>query len=172
MRRGLLVSLMVCAGLAGGLTHAAQPAAPAQVPEKMPFDIPYGPSINIARALQVIAAAEAEAKKRDWKLAIAVVDPAGELVAFHKMDGTQVASVAIAQGKARTAARYRRDTRVFFNAMESGHPYIATLDRDLVASLGGIPLLEGGKLIGAIGCSGGTGDQDELACKAGAALVK
>ena len=76
----------------------------------MPFDIPYGPPIPADRAAKVVAAAVEEAKKspRNWKLAIAVVDPNGDLVYFYKMDQTQVASVAIAQGKARTAARYRR----------------------------------------------------------------
>jgi glc operon protein GlcG len=123
----------------------------------MPFDI-------LERAMQ----AAAEAKKHNRKLAISVVDPNGDLVLFQKMDGTQVASV----GKARTAARYRRETRTFFNAMETGHPYIATLDPTLVASPGGFPLMDGGKLNGAIGCSGGTGDQDAAICKVGAELIK
>jgi uncharacterized protein GlcG (DUF336 family) len=88
------------------------------------------------------------------------------------MPDAQIASIDISQKKARTAARYRRSTRLFFAAMETGHPYIATLDPTLTASAGGIPLVVGGKLIGAIGCSGGTGDQDEAACLAGAAKVK
>ena len=92
--------------------------------------------------MQAAAAAAAEAKKHNWKLAISVVDPNGDLVFFQKMDGTQVASAAISQGKARTAARYRRETRLFFNAMETGHPYVATLDPTLVASPGGFPLME------------------------------
>jgi uncharacterized protein GlcG (DUF336 family) len=135
----------------------------------MPFDIPYGPSITLERANQALAAAVAEAKKRNWKLAIAVVDPNGDLVAFQKMDGTQVGSIGIAQGKTRTAARFRRESRVFFNLMETGHPYVGTLDRSIVASPGGFPLMEGGKIIGAIGCSGATGDQDAVVCKAGTA---
>ena len=171
--RKLVLSLMLCAVVLIGLqAQAQQPAPPAQVPEQMPFDIPYGTTITLERAKPLIAAAQAEAKKHDWKLAIAVVDPAGDLVAFEKMDGTQLASVKISQGKALTAARFRRETRVFFNAMETGHPYIASLDPTLIASPGGFPLVEGGKLIGAIGCSGGTGDQDAVACKAGADLVK
>lgn len=173
MRKMLLMLLMVCgAVLVGTQVQAQQPAPPAPVPEMMPFDIPYGTTINLERAKQLIAAAEAEAKKHNWKLAISVVDTAGDLVAFNKMDGTQVASVLVSQGKARTAVRFRRETRVFFNAMETGHPYIGTLDPTLVASPGGFPLVEGGKLIGAIGCSGGTGDQDALICKVGADLVK
>jgi uncharacterized protein GlcG (DUF336 family) len=103
---------------------------------------------------------------------IAVVDTHGDLVAFARMDGAQLGSISISQGKARTAARLRRETRAFYNAFETGHSYVATFDPGLVASPGGWPLIEGGKLIGAIGCSGGTGDQDAAACKAGVDLVK
>jgi uncharacterized protein GlcG (DUF336 family) len=154
---------------------APAPAAPAAVPDQMPFDVPYGPAITADQAAKVVAAAVEEAKKspRNWKLAIAVVDPNGDLVYFYKMDQTQVASIAIAQGKARTAARFRRPSQVFFNVMQTptGN-FAATLDPTLVASPGGFPLVEGGKLIGAIGCSGATGDQDAVACKAGADTVK
>ncbi|MCC6776260.1 MAG: heme-binding protein [Hyphomicrobiales bacterium] len=161
---------------AGGSAWAQAPAAPAAaVPDQMPFDVPYGASITADRAAQVVAAAVAEAKKspRNWKLAIAVVDPNGDLVYFYKMDGTQVASVGIAQGKARTAARFRRPSGVFFNVMQTpAGAFAGTLDPTLVASPGGFPLVEGGKIIGAIGCSGATGDQDGVACKAGADTVK
>ena len=117
-------------------------------------------------------AAEAGAKKRNWKMNIAVVDTNGDLVYFLRMGGAQIASVPISQGKARTAARYRRPTQIFYNAFETGHPYVSTLDPTLIASPGGFPLVEGGKLIGAIGCSGGTGDQDALICKIGADMIK
>jgi uncharacterized protein GlcG (DUF336 family) len=120
-----------------------------------------------------MAAAEAEAKRRNWKMNIAVVDTNGELVQFERMEGAQIASGSISIGKARTAARFRRESRVFYNVFESGHGYISTLDPGgLVASPGGFPLVEGGKLIGAVGCSGGTGDQDAAICKVGADLVK
>ena len=138
----------------------------------MPFDIPYGQSIGLERARQVLAAAEAEAKKRNWKMNIAVVDTNGELVHFARMEGAQIASGTISIGKARTAARFRRESRLFYNAYETGHPYVGTLDPTLVASPGGFPLVEGGKLIGAVGCSGGTGDQDAAVCKVGAEVVK
>ena len=151
----------------------APPAPPSAggTPDAMPFDIPYGQSIGLDRAKLVVAAAEAEARKRNWKMNIAVVDTNGELVHFLRMDGAQIASVNISQGKARTAARFRRETRAFYNAFETGHPYVATLDPTLIASPGGFPLVEGGKLIGAVGCSGGTGDQDALVCKVGADVI-
>lgn len=150
----------------------ATPPSAGGTPEKMPFDIPYGQSIGADKAKQILAAAEEEGKKRGWKMNIAVVDTNGELVAFLRTEGSQIASVNISIGKARTAARFRRETRAFFNAYETGHPYIGTLDPTLIASPGGFPLVEGGKLIGAIGCSGGTGDQDAAICKVGAEMIK
>lgn len=164
---------MVCAALAGADARAQAPApAPTVVPEKMPFDVPYGTSINLERAKQVGAAAEAEAKKRNWKMAIAIVDTNGDLVYFLKIDSTQLASTTISQGKARTAVRFRRPSEAFFQAMETGHPYVATFDPTLVASAGGNLLVEDGRIIGAIGISGGTGAQDDVVSRAGAATVK
>src|SRR6266849_558154 len=153
---------------------ATPPAPPSAggTPDAMPFDIPYGQSIGLEHAKQVMAAAEAEAKKRNWKMNIAVVDTNGELVQFERMEGAQIASGSISVGKARTAARFRRESRLFYNAFETGHGYVATLDPTLVASPGGFPLVEEGKLIGAVGCSGGTGDQDATICKVGAEVVK
>jgi uncharacterized protein GlcG (DUF336 family) len=151
---------------------AAPPApTPAAVPEQMPFDIPYGPSIGLKHANRLIAAAEAEAMKHNWKMNIAVVGPEGDLIAFARMDGAQLASVDISHDKARAAARFRRQTKVFFDAVEAGHPFIMGL-RGVVPSEGGFPLVEGGRLIGAIGCSGGTGAQDGVTCKAAADTVK
>ena len=102
---------------------------------------------------------------------IAVMDAGGNLVAFKRMDGAQLASVAISEHKARAAVTYRHETKIFENGMQEGNlAYLATLD-GIIASRGGIPLIEGGKLIGAIGCSGGSGSQDEVVCKAGAATI-
>jgi len=182
MRRVMLASLMVCgAVLIGAQVQAQAPAAPTAptappaaggTADGVPFDIPFGTPISLETAKKMVAAVEAEAAKHRWKLNIAVVDTHGDLVAFARMDGAQLGSVGISQGKARTSARYRRESRAFYNAFETGHTYVATLDPTLVASPGGWPLIEGGRLIGAIGCSGGTGDQDAAACKAGADLVK
>jgi glc operon protein GlcG len=174
------VTLAACAVVAvssptlAQTTPAAAPAQPSAggTPDAMPFDIPYGMSIGLERAKEVTAAAEAEAKRRNWKMNIAVVDTNGELVQFERMEGAQIASGSISVGKARTAARFRRESRVFYNAYETGHSYTGTLDPTLVASPGGFPLVEGGKLIGAVGCSGGTGDQDAAICKVGAEVVK
>ena len=93
-------------------------------------------------------------------------------MSFKRMDGAQLASISVAEHKARTAAKFRRETKVFESGIQlTNFKYLATLD-DVIASRGGIPLVEGGKLIGAIGCSGGTGSQDEVVAKAGAALIK
>ncbi|MBV9563445.1 MAG: heme-binding protein [Bradyrhizobium sp.] len=153
-------------------TPAASPPSAGGTPDAIPFDIPYGQSIGLEQAKQVMAAAEAEAKRRNWKMDIAVVDNNGEIVMFERMEGAQIASGNVSIGKARTAARFRRESRVFYNQFETGHGYVATLDPTLVASPGGFPLVEGGKLIGAVGCSGGTGDQDAATCKVGAEVVK
>jgi uncharacterized protein GlcG (DUF336 family) len=132
----------------------------------MPFNLPFGAPINLEKAQALVQAAMAEANKRGWPEDFAVVDWGGNLVAFARMDGAQLASIAIAEHKARTAARYRRPTVAFENGVQKfGFNYLLTLD-DVIASRGGIPLVDGGKIIGAIGCSGGTGAQDEALCKA------
>jgi uncharacterized protein GlcG (DUF336 family) len=165
--------------VAGAALLAAAAQAQTQAPpsaggtaDGVAFDIPYGAPVSLETARKVIAAVEAEAVKHRWKFAITVVDTHGELVHFARMDGVQLGSTTVSQGKARTAARFRRETRTFYNAFETGHPYVATLDPTIVASPGGYPLIEGGKVIGAVGCSGGSGDQDAAACKAGADVVK
>jgi glc operon protein GlcG len=177
MRRipGLLAGVSLAVAVtAGAFAQQQQPSAavtaPAPVPEQMPFDIPYGTPINLEHAKQLADAAMAEAKKHSWKMAISVVDTAGNLVFFQKIDGTQLASVQISQDKARAAAEFRRATKLFQDAIDGGHPYVLSL-HGVVGSEGGIPLVEGGQLIGAIGCSGGTSQQDGAACKAGADLV-
>jgi uncharacterized protein GlcG (DUF336 family) len=173
--RVLTIVMLSAAMLAAGAACAQQPQQQQPnpldvVPDKMPFDIPYGMPISLDQAQAAIAASVAESKKRGWKLNVAVVDPGGSLIAFQRMDGAQIGSIAIAEHKARAAAKYRRETKLFENAVQNNIHYILTLD-DIIASRGGIPLVEGGKLIGAIGCSGATGSQDEVICKAGAAVI-
>ena len=164
------ILIAVSAMLMSFAALAQQPNPLDAVPEKMPFDIPYGTPISLERAEAAIAAAVADSKKRDWKMNITVVDSGGNLVAFQRMDGAQIASVKISQHKATAAAQFRRETKVLEAGIQNGLNYLITLD-GVIGSRGGIPLMDGGKLIGAIGCSGGTGSQDEVVCKAGAAAV-
>ena len=131
----------------------------------------YGSEISLDNAKKAVAAAAAEAKKNNWPLAISVVGPSGDLVYFEKMEGTQFASIKISQHKARVAATYRRPTKVFAELIGKGATALLTLD-DVIASPGGIPIVQGGKVVGAIGCSGATGDQDAQACQAGADALK
>ena len=174
MRRQILSSLLVGAAmLVSTELRAQQPAPPSldAVPEKMPFSNAYGAPIGAKRANAVIEAAAAEASKRGWPMNIAVVDSGANLVAFLRMDGALLASIPIAEHKARAAAKYRRPTKVFEEGIQkAGLNYLMTLD-DVIGSRGGIPLIEDGKIIGAIGCSGGTGSQDEVGCMAGAATI-
>ena len=174
MLRQILTSLLIGAAVLVGTELCAQPPAPPNldaIPEKMPFSNAYGAPIGAQRAQSLIEAAAAEATKKGWPMNIAVVDSGANLVAFLRMDGAQLASIAIAEHKARAAAKYRRPTKIFEDAVQKlDLKYILSLD-DVVASRGGIPLIEDGKIIGAIGCSGGTGSQDEAICTAGAAVV-
>src|SRR5450631_4492460 len=159
------VTLMVVGLLAAPAARAQQapPATPAAaaapanpldaIPEKLPFGMPYGAPISAQRAQAAIQAAAAEAVKRGWPLNIAVADSGGNLVAFLRMDGAQLASIAISEHKARASVKFRRPTRVFEDALQTrDYKYIMTLD-DAIASRGGIPLVEDGRIIGAIGCS-------------------
>ena len=142
------------------------------VPDEIPFDVPYGLPISLDRAQAAIHAAVAEAKKRNWKMNIAVADSGGNLVAFQRMDGAMLASIQIAEHKARAAATFRRPTKVFEDGINLMHlNYLLAFD-GVIASRGGIPLIEQGAIIGAIGCSGGTDSQDEIVSKAGAAVIK
>jgi glc operon protein GlcG len=145
MRRHAIARLaFVAVLLAAGAASSQQPPAndPADaIPDQMPFNIPYGMAIGIDHARELVAAATAEAKKRGWPMNIAVVDPSGNLVAFERMDGAQLASIEIAQHKARVAARFRRETRIFEKAINlSNVNSLITLD-GVIASRGGIPLV-------------------------------
>lgn len=169
--KSLSLALGACALVASSAFAQQQPSPLDNVPDKMPFDVPYGAPISLDRAQAAINAAVAESKKRGWKMNVAVVDAGGNLVSFVRMDDAQLASVQIAQHKARAAAMFRRETKAFESGIQNGLNYLITLD-GVIGSRGGIPLVVGGKLVGAIGCSGGTGSQDEVVCKAGAETVR
>ena|SRR5438045_4097008 len=134
---------------------------------------PYGASINAAEAKKIAALSVAEANKNNWKMAIAIVDIAGDLVYFEKMDGTQVASVNIAQDKARSSVRFKRPTKAMQDILAAGGAGVRFLAlQGAVPVEGGLPLIMGGNIVGAIGASGGTSDQDGQVAKAGADSVK
>ena len=158
-------------------TFAQVPPDPSNPNEAVPEAMsqpPYGEPINLETAKKVAAAAAAEATKRNWQgMCVSVVGPSGDLVYFEKHDNCQFASISISQHKARTAARYKRPTVVFERLVAKGpfFSYLTTLD-DIIASRGGNPIIVDGKIIGAVGASGGTGSQDDAISMAGVAGLK
>ena len=133
----------------------------------------YGTPIGVDNAKKVAAGAIAEARKNNFTMAIAVVDTAGNLVYFEKMDGTQTGSVNVSIDKARSAALFKRPTKAFQDIVAAGGVGLRILGlQGAVPVDGGIPLMEGGKIVGAIGASGGTSDQDAQCAQAGANLLK
>ena len=162
MRKFVVASVALC------VATLAAPAV-AQAPAPPPG---YGETVNLEQAKKAAAAAHEFAAKNGWAMAITVVGPSGDLVYFTKMDGTQYASIVISQHKARAAATFRRPTKVFEDrvATPAGVPAL-TLD-GIIASDGGIPIVVGGKMVGAMGCSGATGAQDGQTCQAGVNALK
>ncbi len=167
MRHPVLTSFVLCATLLIGAAANAQPA-PAAPAAPLPPTTPYGTPITLEQAKKAADAAEAEARKRNMFTAIAIVEPSGELVYFRKMDGAQYASIKVAQDKARSAALFRRSSKDFFDRMMKGDMSGLTL-AGAVASAGGIPIAVDGKIIGAIGTSGGA---DDPISQAGADALK
>ena len=159
-RRAFVVGIGASASGAIGIRHAL-----GQVQQ-------YGPAVNLEQARKAIAAGQAEARKSNWPVAIAVVDNHGALVALEKMDDTQIASIQIAIDKAVTSATYRRPTKALQDAIAGGGAGLRALTlRGASAVEGGIPIVVGGKVIGAVGVSGVTADQDGMVAKAAASAV-
>src|SRR3954467_3301587 len=168
MRRTLIAA---AASVLLAATAQAEMAAPTPAPAAAP-PAQYGqPGVNLEQATKAVEAAVAEAKKNGLLMAVAVVSNSGFLVHCSKMDQTQFASVQIAMDKAKAAATFRRPTKVFEDRANGGGPSVLSL-HGVVASEGGIPLMRDGKVIGAIGCSGGTSQQDGQVCKAGVDTIK
>jgi glc operon protein GlcG len=160
--RGLLVLGIGSVLVLGTPAFAQQPAPKPD----------YGAPITNEQAKAAAGAALAEAKKNNWRMAISIVGPAGDLVYFEKMDGVQLASIEVSQGKARTAVRFRVPSKVFADQYAAGNMVFMTFPEKPVASEGGIPIVVNERIIGAIGVSGGTGQQDGAAANAGATAVK
>lgn len=160
----LVRSLVAAVVLIGAWLALAAPAH-AQMPQ-------YGANINQEQAKKALVAAEAEARKNGWPMAIAIVDTAGQLVAFTRMDNTQTGSINVSQDKAVSAAMFRRPTKVFQDIVAKGGDGLRILGlRGASPIEGGLPIVVDGKIIGAIGVSGAASDQDGIVAKAGADTV-
>ncbi|WP_137718269.1 GlcG/HbpS family heme-binding protein [Methylobacillus flagellatus] len=152
----LTIILLLSLGL------AAQPSAQTR-PD-------YGPDITVEAARKIATAAVAACKANNWKVAVAIVNTHGSLVYYERMDNTQSASARVAVDKASAAAMYRRSTREFAEAVAGGNPAMMSLP-GVIALPGGLPVLSGDKIIGGIGVSGVTADQDEQCARAGLAAM-
>jgi glc operon protein GlcG len=161
---GMRISL----ALASGAMLAFTAGASAQQP--LPS---YGsPGVTLEQARKAAAAAEAEAVKNGWTMAVAVVSNEGSLIYFGRMEDTQFGSSDVAIRKAKAAAEFRRPTKVFADAVMGSPPVLPILTLGAIAVQGGLPVFANGKVIGGIGCSGGTAPQDEQVCKAGLEAIK
>jgi glc operon protein GlcG len=158
--RILQVILLLVGAALGGASYAQQ------IPG------PYGSPVTLAQARAIVDAAHIEAKARNATMAFAVVLPSGEPILLEVMDGTQSASISVAPAKARTAARYRRSTKVFADAVAAGNGVALTTLQDVIAFEGGLPILADGRVIGAFGVSGGTTAQDAEVAAAAIAAAK
>ena len=137
-----------------------------------PPSTPYGAPIDIAAAKKAMAAAEAEATKNNWGVAIAIVDSGANLVMLQRLNNAQLSSVRIAEQKARTAAEFRRPTKVFEDAVAGGGIGLRVLTFGASVAEGGVPIVSGGKVIGAIGVSGVQSQQDAQVAQAGADALR
>ena len=134
---------------------------------------PYGQSISVEDAKKAAALVVAEAKKNNWTMAVAIVDPSGNLVYYEKMDNTQLGSANISVDKARSAALFKRPTKAFQDALATGGENLRILRlQGTIPVEGGFPLLLDGKIVGGIGVSGATSAQDAQCAKAGADVFK
>ena len=160
-----IAAACVLALLAIGPAAAQQPTPPMQPA--------YGPPIALETAKKVMAAAELEAVKNNWSVVICIIDSGGNMVMLHRFDNVQLASIDIAEGKARTALRFRRDTKALDDAIASGGAGLRLLAlRDVTPIEGGLPIMLDGKVVGAIGVSGVLSSQDSQIGRAGIAALK
>lgn len=147
--------------------------ADCQTPLPPPPQLPYGLPISTRDAKIVAAAAVSEARSNGWNMAIAIVDGGGHLVYFEKMQDTQIGSIELSIEKAKTSALFRRPTKFFQDAVAAGGANLRVLRlTGTIPNEGGVPIVVGGKLIGAIGISGGSGEQDGQVARSGAAALK
>jgi glc operon protein GlcG len=148
------------------MSNAQSPGTPAIAAPASPT--PYGPPISLNDAKRVAAAAEAEALAHGWPMVIAIFDSTGHLVLLHRIDQSNLGAVALAQRKAETSVRFRRATKVFEEMVANGGMRLLSIASDIMAIEGGLPLLQGGLVVGSIGVSGMSSEQDALVASAGA----
>jgi glc operon protein GlcG len=162
-----LAGALIALALAAGSAAAQQSGGGAQQPPP-----PYGPPITLEQAKRVMAAAELEAAKNSWQVAIAILDSGGNMVMFHKLDNTQLASIGASEGKANTALRFKRPSKALDDAIAAGGAGLRLLAvKDITPLEGGLPVILDGKIIGSIGVSGALSSQDAQVARAGAAAV-
>jgi glc operon protein GlcG len=137
-----------------------------------PPSTPYGAPISLDAAKKAMAEAEAEATRKGWGVAIAIVDSGANLVMLHRLDNAQLSSVRIAEAKAKTAAEFRRSTKVFEDAVAGGGVGLRVLTFGASVAEGGVPIVSNGTIIGAIGVSGVQSHQDAQVAQAGADAIK
>jgi len=155
------------------LLSVTAPVGAQQPAPSPPPTTPYGPPITLDAAKKVMVAAEAEATKNNWAMAIAILDSTGHIVMLHRFDNTQYGSIPVAEDKARTALDFRRPSKVFEDLIAQGGIGLRTLALRGAAPLeGGLPIIVDGKVVGAIGVSGATSQQDGQVAKAGADAAK
>ena len=143
----------------------AQAPAPAAAPSAVA--LPYGPAITLDQAKRAMAAAELEAAKNSWQVAITILDSGGNLVMFHRVDNTQLSSATVSEGKARTALEFKRPSKALDDAIAGGGAGMRLLAlKDITPIEGGLPVVVDGKIIGAIGVSGALSSQDSQVAKA------
>ena len=165
-----MLALACAFALSAGSALAQQPAAPAS----SAVTLPYGPAITLDQAKRAMAAAELEAAKNSWQVAITILDSGGNMIMFHRVDNAQLSAATVSEGKARTALEFKRPSKALDDAIAAGGAGMRLLAlKDITPLEGGIPVIVDGKIIGAIGVSGSLSSQDAQVAKAGAdALAK
>jgi len=154
--------------LFGAVALSLVPAlAQAPAPAPSAVALPYGPAITLDQAKRAMAAAELEAAKNSWQVAITILDSGGNLVMFHRVDNTQLSSATVSEGKARTALQFKRPSKALDDAIANGGAGMRLLAlKDITPLEGGLPIVVDGKIIGAIGVSGALSSQDSQVAKA------
>ncbi len=170
MSRMLALACALAAfAMAAGSALAQQPNTQQPASQPSAATLPYGPPITLDQAKRAMAAAELEAAKNSWEVAITILDSGGNLVMFHKIDNTQLSSIGASEGKAHTALEFKRPSKALDDAIAAGGAGLRLLAvKDITPLEGGMPIIVDGKIIGAIGVSGALSSQDAQVAKAGA----